>query len=120
MESGAYFIILISLGLALAIPLIIFGIFLHRVRVLKQSWKSILLKVLSAVIVWTCLSVLMLFFDFAFVYASAHVPPEARGVAVRPFISILIATLVYGLAGWGLCYWVGHTEDSSNHDLGLV
>ena len=120
MESIATLIILISLGLMLTVPLVILGIFLHRVRFLKLSWKFILLKVLCAVIVWTCLSAVMLFFNFAFIYASAHVPSEARSEALRPVIAMLTATLVYGLAGWGLCHWVSHTKDTSDRNLGLT
>jgi hypothetical protein len=120
MESIAFLIILVSFGLTLAIPLVIIGIFLHRVRILKQSWKPILLKVICAVIVWTCLSVVMIFFNFAFIYASAHVLPEARSEALRPIIAVLTATFVYGLAGWGLCYWVGHPKDTLSYDVEIV
>ena len=120
MESVAFFIIAISFGLTLAIPLVLLGIFLHRVRFLRHSWKLILVRVLCAVIVWTCLSVLMLFFNFAFIYSSAHVPPELRGVAVRPFLSLFTATLVYGLAGWGLCHWVAQARHVTAFDLGLT
>lgn len=119
MESGAYFVILISLGLALAIPLIIFGLFLHRVRILKQSWQPILAKAIAAVLAWACLSFLMLFVDFLFVYVNAHVPPSSRN-EVTPVISLLTATFVYGLAGWGLCYWVGHSKRVAAFDLGLT
>ena len=109
---------LAGFGLALAMPLIIFGIFLHRVRILKRSWKRILPKVVCAVVAWACASFVVLFLDFAFVYASAHTP-QATGVDVRPVITLFVMTLVYSLIGWGLCYWVGHTKDTANYNSGL-
>jgi hypothetical protein len=119
MESVAFLIILAGLGLALGMPLVILGVFLHRVRVLKRSWKLILVKAVCAVIAWACLSFLMLYFDFAYVYANAHTPPPARA-AIMPAIRLLLITLVYGLAGWGLCRWVGRDEQPARYDLGLT
>lgn len=118
MESGAYFIIIISMGLALAIPLIIFGLFLHRVRVLKQSWKPILAKAFCALTAWAFCSFLMLQFDFLYVYTEAHIPPGLSS-GVTPVLTLLSATLVYGLAGWGLCHWVGYSKHVAVFDLGL-
>jgi hypothetical protein len=119
MKSGAYFIILASFGIALAIPLILLGIFLHRVRVLKQSWKPILAKAICALLAWAFFSFLMLQVDFIFVYVNAHTPPGAPD-NVTPLLTLLTATIVYGLAGWGLCYWVGHARDTTVFDLGLT
>jgi hypothetical protein len=119
MESVAFLIILFNLGLALAMPLIILGVFLQRVRVLKQGWKLVLVKAACAVIAWACLSFVMLFFDFAYVYANAHTPSPARA-SIMPAIRMLAITLVYGLGGWGLCYWVGRAEQPARYDLGLT
>jgi hypothetical protein len=119
MESVGLLIILAGLGLALAMPLVILGVFLHRVRVLKQGWKLILVKAVCALVAWACLSFLMLNFDFAYVYANAHTPPAARA-AIMPSIWLLAVTLVYGLAGWGLCYWVGRDGQAARYDLGLT
>jgi hypothetical protein len=119
MESVAALIILAGLGFALAMPLVIVGVFLHRVRVLKQGWILILVKAVCALVAWGCLSFLMLYFDFAYVYAHAHAPPTARA-AIMPSIWLLAVTLVYGLAGWGLCYWVGRTGQAASYDLGLT
>lgn len=118
MESGASFIILISIGLALAIPLIIFGLFLHRVRVLKQNWRPVLAKAVCAVMLWAFLSFLMLHVAFIFVYTSAHTPPGASS-GIEPVLKLLTITFVYGFAGWGLCHWVGHAKDTNAFDLGL-
>ena len=118
MESGAYFIILISLGLALAIPLIIFGVFLQRVRILKQSWKPILARAICALMAWAFCSFLMLQVDFFYVYTEAHTPPGLSS-GVTPVFTLLSATVVYGLAGWGLCYWVGHYKHVAVFDLCL-
>ena len=107
--EGAIFIILARLGFALAVPLIIFGILLHRVRILQQSWKPILFKAICAVVAWACFSFLMLHVDFFFVYTSAHTPPGARS-DITPVITLLANTFVYGLAGWGLCHWVGRAR----------
>lgn len=106
MESVAFLIILASFGLALGMPLVMLGVFLHRVRILRRNWKLILVKAVCAVGIWVCLSLVMLYFDFAYVYAGAHTPPAARG-AIMPTLSMFAITLVYALAGWGLCYWVG-------------
>lgn len=100
-------------------PFIILGVFLQRVRVLKQSWKPLLVKAVCAVVAWVCLSFLMLYFDFAYVYANAHTPPAARA-SIMPPIWLLAITLVYGLAGWALCCWVGRTGQAAPYDLGLT
>jgi cytochrome c biogenesis factor len=118
MESGAYYIIIISLGLALAIPLIVLGIFLHRVRILKQSWKPILAKAIGAVLAWACLTFLMLNVDFIFVYVNAHAP-QGASIGVTDVLPLLTSTFVYGLAGWGLCHWVGHSKRVAAFDPGL-
>ena len=112
MEEFAFLIMMAGCGLALAMPLIILGIFLHRVRILKRSWKSILLKAVCAVVVWACASFVVLFLDFAYVYASAHTP-HAAGADVRPVMTLFVLTITYGLIGWGLCYWVSRTEDTA-------
>lgn len=116
METVAFLIIVAGFGLALALPLIIFGIFLHRVRILKRSWKPILLKVVCAVVVWACASFGVLFLDFTFVYAHAHTPH----VDVRPILTLFVMTIVYSLIGWGLCYWVGRTRDAADYHLGIT
>jgi hypothetical protein len=119
MESGVYFIILISLGLALAMPLVIFGLFLHRVRILKQSWKPILAKAVCALLAWAFLSFLMLHVAFLFVYVNAH---AARGASIglTDMLPLLTGTFVYCLAGWGLCYWVGYSKQAAVFDLRLT
>lgn len=119
MESVALLIVLAGLGLALAMPLVILGVFLHRVKVLKQGWKPILVKAVCAVVAWACLSFVMLHFDFAYVYASAHAPPTERA-AIMPSVRLLAVTLAYGLAGWALCYWVGRAGQAARYDLGLT
>lgn len=88
MESVAFLIILASFGLALAMPLATLGVLLHRVRILRRNWKLMLVKALCAVGVWMCLSLVMLHFDFVYVYAGAHTPPAARA-AIMPTLSLL-------------------------------
>jgi hypothetical protein len=97
-------------GLLIAVPLVILGFFLHKVRILKQNWRPILARGLIAIGVWLGISFLMMYVNFLFVFAAAHASPESRG-AVVPMLILLALTIGYGVAGWGLCYWVkGHTE----------
>jgi hypothetical protein len=46
-----------------------------------------------------------MYVNFLFVYGAAHTPPESRGAFV-PILILLALTIGYGLAGWGLCYWI--------------
>ena len=96
---------LLYFALLIGIPLGILGVFLHRVRNLKHDWKPVLAKGIGAVAVWLLLSFVMMYVNFIFVYAGAHTSPEAPA-AVMPMLILLAVTIGYGLAGWGLCYWV--------------
>ena len=96
---------LIYFALLIGIPLGILGVFLHRVRILKHDWKPVLAKAIGAVAAWLLLSFVMMYVNFIFVYAGAHTAPEAP-TAVMPMLILLAVTIGYGLAGWGLCYWV--------------
>jgi hypothetical protein len=93
------------LGLLLAVPLVMLGFFLHRVRILKEDWRPILARCVIAIGVWVALSFLMMYVNFLFIYGAAHTPPQSRG-ALAPMLILLALTIGYGLAGWGLCYWV--------------
>jgi ABC-type Na+ efflux pump permease subunit len=104
-EAIVPFALLSYVALLIGIPLGILGVFLHRVRILKHDWKPVLAKGIGAVAVWLFLSFVMMYVNFIFVYSGAHTPPEARG-AVMPMLILLAITIGYGLAGWGLCYWV--------------
>jgi|SRR5687768_7712374 len=112
MEIIVPFALLSYFGLLIGIPFGILGVFLHRVRILKHDWKPVLAKGIGAIAVWLLLSFAMMYPVFIVVYTGAHTPSDAR-VRVMPVLIFLVVTIGYGLAGWGLCYWVNRRATNS-------
>ena len=108
-------VMLVSLsffGLLIAVPCAILGVFLHKVRILKQNWKPLLAKAVIAISFWLGISFVMMYVNFIFVFAAAHGYPNSRE-ALGPALILLALTIGYGLAGWGLCYLVWRTPSST-------
>ena len=100
-------------GLLIGVPFAILGVFLHKVRILKQNWKPILGRAVIAVGLWLGISFLMMYVNFIFVYSGAHASPESRA-ALGPALILVTLTIGYGLAGWGLSYLVWRTPSSTD------
>jgi hypothetical protein len=97
--------------------------FVYRVKILKQDWRPVLAKAAISLIVWLALSFGMLFIIFfGLIYGDRFddTPPTLREEAY-PMIFLLVCAIVYGLLGWGLCYWVrgAPTKEVKEQDMKL-
>ena len=100
-------------GLLIGFPFAILGVFLHKVRILKQNWRPILARAVIAIGFWLFISFLMMYVNFIFMYSAAHAYPGSSA-ALGPVLILVALTIGYGLAGWGLCYLVWRTPSSTD------
>lgn len=107
--------------IACVVPYFILYFFAHQVRILKRDWRPILGKSIFSFIVWLALSFIMLcVIFFGFIYGDRFEPPEA-GEEVKAMLILLGFTIVYGLLGLGLCYFVkGRAMDDIEEENNIV
>jgi hypothetical protein len=89
-------------------PFLLVYFSVYRVRVLRHDWRPVLARGVISLVIWLCLSFLMLaviFFGFIYGDRFDDTPPTLREEA-EPLIVFCVLIIVYGLVGWGLCGWV--------------
>ncbi len=96
------------LGVACVTTFLLLYFSVYRVKVLKQSWQSVLTKVIISLFAWSAFSFIVLaviFFSSVYGDRLTDAPPTPREEA-EPLLVYCVLIIVYGLAGWGLCRWV--------------
>jgi hypothetical protein len=89
----AYFVFLLVISVAIVVS----GI----VRFIEggQRRGTLLLKLIISLAVWLTSSIMMLYFNFGYVYGSAHTDPESRDKLLWPLLVVFL----------NACYCVGGT-----------
>src|SRR5258705_6507185 len=97
------------LCLACVTPYFVIYFAIYRIRILHQDWRRIIAKSVISLIVWLALSfgmLMVIFFGFMYGDRFGHTPPPTMSESAASLLFLFIPTVVYGLLGCGLCYWV--------------
>ncbi|HEV7860147.1 MAG TPA: hypothetical protein VGO91_16140 [Pyrinomonadaceae bacterium] len=97
---------MLTCGIAGATAYFILYSFVYQVRFLKRDWRPVLARGVVSFIVWlTLTSGMLLVIFFGFIFGDRLDPPVAIE-ELKALLLFFLLTVIYGLAGWGLCHWV--------------
>jgi hypothetical protein len=94
---------------------LLLGVVIHQLIVRKDNRRQVVGKGILAVIVWLVPSLMTFFISSEYMWGFLH---DEVGSDRSLFALVVIAatSVVYGLAGWGLCRWV---KNPRNEVLGF-
>lgn len=94
---------------------LLLGVVIHQLIVRKDNRRQVIGKGILAIIIWLVPSLMTFFISWG--YMSRFMYGEiGLNRSLLPLVVIAATSVVYGLAGWGLCRWV---KSPRNEGLGF-